>query len=210
MRSVHLKNHVTEVLAYLEFVDPDSLNHLLDQLKLKPVPKEGFSHLDYDSPDSEEMQDRVTLCKTALKSVLEKCDEYLPALKRKLKALGRVQLVSQVLIIISGASLVTSANKLIPALTIITGALTLLGSILTLIVQYKSGIILNNTTTGIFSFYDQLVDSRLEAEQQSIELELALKAYDGKDPQRLINSITKVNEICLQVRKLLEKMAIIV
>ena len=87
---------------------------------------------------------------------------------------------------------------------ILTGVLTQAGSMLSLFVQHKSGTILNNNQS-IFSYYEKLVDYNLEAEQQLLEIDLALQAFRDDNPDRLIAVINTTNQICLEIRKLIEK-----
>lgn len=203
-------DNVNEVITYLEANDPNTLTDLRKQFNNNPVLKEGVTlGLQEHTPKQDEIIVRVTLCKKALESVLKKCNEYQPVLKRKLKLHGNVQLASQLLIIFSGASLMTAVSETYPVLRYISGGLTLLGSLLTLFVQFKSGV-LSNSPSSVTASYDKLIDSKFDAEQQSVELDLAFKAYDGTNPQRLLDAITRVNDICLEAKKLLEKITLIV
>jgi hypothetical protein len=199
--------NINEVIGYLELADPNALETLRTEFpEYDSILQQGITLGDdktlYSNPN--EALVRGVACKTGLESVLKKCDELLPLLKRRLKTLGNVQLGSQIMIGISGASLLTQLVNTLPSITVITGMLTLLGSILTLFVQHKSGTILNNSQS-IFSFYDKLVDNKFEAEQQLLEIDLALQAYKNDNPDRLVIVVNKSNQICLDIRKIIEK-----
>jgi hypothetical protein len=202
-----MKANINEVIGFLEIADPTALNSLrIEFPEYESILQQGITLGDDKtlSVNPNEALVRGVACKTGLESVLKKCDELLPLLKRKLKTLGNVQLGSQIMVGISGASLLTQLVNTIPSITVIIGLLTLLGPILTLFVQHKSGTILNNSQS-IFSFYDKLVDNKFEAEQLLLEVDLALQAYKDDNPERLITVVNKSNQICLEIRKIVEK-----
>lgn len=208
MKWANLKK-VNEVISYLEAIDRNALEHLRSQFSDSRIfEADTIIQEDEQASYQKEVIACVTLCKTALESVLKKCNEYQPVLKQKLKTLGQIQSASQILILIHGTFLLTSVSKTCPVLLHVTGSFTVLGAVLTLVAQFKSGV-MTYRAVGIIAFYDKLMDSKFEAEQQSLELELAFKAYDGKNPQRLMVAISNVNDRCLTAKKLLEKMTII-
>ena len=203
-----MQAHINEIIGLLELTDPKALEKLRNEYPdCEDILQQGITlggeNSLYSNPN--EALVRGIASKTGLQCVLKKCDEYLPKLKQKLKMLGNVQLGSQILIGASGASLLSQLSKTIPSLVLATGSLTVIGSMLTLYVQHKSGTAFNSSQS-IFSFYDKLVDNKFEAEQQLLEIDLALEAYHENNPDRLVAVVNKSNQICLDIRKIMEKM----
>jgi hypothetical protein len=206
--NMDIKPKINEIIGYLELADPNALEILRNKFpEYETILQQGITLGDDKSlfSNTNEVLVRGVASKTGLESVLKKCDELLPILKNKLKTLGNIQLGSQILVGISGASLLTQLVNTIPYITIITGILTLLGSSLTLFVQHRSGTILNNSQS-IFGLYDKLIDNKFEAEQQLLEVDLALQVFNVNSPDRLVTVVNKSNQICLEIRKIIEKM----
>ncbi|MCB9333913.1 MAG: hypothetical protein H6574_22895 [Lewinellaceae bacterium] len=195
---------INEVIGFLNLVDPKRLNDLRETYPAYSELLKPGGMLGEDKTNPNEALVRGVACKAGLERVLLVCKEKLPQLKRKLKSLGNIQFGSQVVVGIGGASLFLQFGNTLPSVQILTGVLTLAGSLLSLFVQHKSGTILNNNQS-IFSYYEKLVDYNLEAEQQLLEIDLALQAFRDDNPDRLIAVINTTNQICLEIRKLIEK-----
>ncbi len=199
---------INEVIGFLEQSDPAALEALRkEHPEYESILQQGITlgNENHLFADPNEASVRSFASKRGLETALKKCDELLPVLKLKLKRLGNIQLGSQMVIGISGASLLSQLVNTVPSITIISGLLAIIGSTLTLIVQHRSGTLLNNSQS-IFSFYDKLVDNKFEAEQQLMEIDLALSAYKNNSPERLVAVVNKSNQICLEIRKIIEKM----
>ena len=199
---------INEVIGFLETVDPQCLNDLRERYPAYDRLLQQGTKLGHSSglfADPNEALVRGMACKAGLERVILICEDKLPQLKRKLKSLGNIQFGSQVVVGLGGASLLSQLGTSLPSVQILTGILTLLGSLLTLFVQHKSGTILNNNQS-IFGFYEKLVDNKLEAEHQLLEIDLALQAYRDDKPDRLVAVVNTSNQICLDIRKILEKL----
>lgn len=199
---------INEVIGFLELVDPKRLNDLREEYPDYDRLLQQGTTLGLDKSlfaDPNEALVRGMACKAGLERVLLVCAEKLPQLKRKLKSLGNIQFGSQVVVGIGGASLLSQFGNTQPSVQMLTGTLTLAGSLLSLFVQHKSGTILNNNQS-VFSIYEKLVDNKLEADQQLLEIDLALQAFRDDNPDRLIAVINTTNQICLEIRKALEKL----
>lgn len=147
---------------------------------------------------------RATVCKKGLEVLLHKVEETVPVLKKRLKNLGRIQFASQVIIGTGGASLITQSSDTIPFLQPIAGMFALTGSVLTLYAQHKSGT-LSNSPQSIFHFYDKLIDGKFEAEQLLQDLDLMLYAFEDKSLAAIAETVSRGNQVCLEIRKALEK-----
>lgn len=199
--------NINEVVGYLEMIAPAALMKLRNDFPeysaiLEPGITLGDSNL-YSNPA--EALVRGLACKAGLENVLVKCKELTPVVKKRLKNLGNLQLGSQVMIGLSGASLLSQLSTTFPTITIISGVLTTFGSIITVVVQHRSGTLLNNSQS-VMSIYDKLIDNKFEAEQQLMEIDLALQAYSENNPERLVILTNKSNQICLEIRKIIEKL----
>lgn len=138
--------------------------------------------------------------------VLNICDKRLPPLKRQLKLLGNLQMFAQAIIALSGATLLIQNQNTYPQIKLFIGVLALTGSLFTIYIQNKSGTISNNSQS-IISLYDQLIDLRFEAEALKQELTIELQLFhDNYSSQPFIVLIDKANNVCLQIRKILDKM----
>jgi len=213
---------INDVIGLLYHSEPGMLKDLnLKFPDYKEVLKPGEvlgSYDDIQSADSKTMLDdaekekiasdlmvRATVCLAGLRAVLKICDVNLPPLKKRLKRLGNIQLASQLIVAISGATLLTKEGSTLPYMNIVIGLLTLIGSILTLYIQHKSGTVLNNSQS-IFSMYNTLIDHRFAAEALKQEIEIEMKIFDQHaPPEKLLDMINQANKICLEIKVTLEK-----
>jgi len=121
--------------------------------------------LKQDDETTKENELRLKVVKSSLELIISKCDTFIPRLKRKLKMLNGVQLISQIVIAISGASLLTLlSTEVDKSINYLIGFLTLIGSLLTIYVQSKS-IAINPNSNSVFKIYEDLVNLHIDAEQ---------------------------------------------
>ncbi len=196
-----------DILGLIKSTDPQKLEDLCRQFPGYEhifTPQIHFGQETASIFNLNELLVLGSMCRLGLETVLKKCEETMPVLKKRLKNLGNIQLGSQMVVALSGASLLSQASNAMPGLLYITGLLTLSGTLLNLVIQHRSGTILNNNQS-IFSLYDKLVDHKLEAEQQLIELDLALKVLDEHRLERLAGIVSAGNTVCLEIKKVLEK-----
>jgi len=152
-----------------------------------------------------ELKVRAMVCKTGLKLILKKSEKILPKIKYRLKFLNNVQFISQVVVAISGASiLVFFQKKYEEATKIVIGSLTLIAALLTLFVQYKSGTIAlgENNLSKIFN---DLTDYKLNAEHFLEELRIIEELNFSSSIEQLPQIIQKSNDISLQMKKIIQK-----
>jgi hypothetical protein len=197
--------YINEVLGLINDRQPK----LLDELRAKfndhkEIIQLGQTLGEVGNISVNEIMVRAEVCMSGLKVVLSTCDSNLPLLKQRLKNLGSIQVISQVIVALSGATLLTQNQTAHPQVKIIVGFLALSGSILTVFAQHKSGTILSNSQS-IFSIYDKLVDNKFEAELLRQEIEIEIKIANEENPDKLITIISDANKICLEIRKMLEK-----
>lgn len=202
-----MKANINEIVGLIQVTDPKVLEKLQGQFpEYADLFQPGIILGEADETiDPTEILARGTICKAGLELVLKQCNEKLPMLKRRLKRLGNVQLTSQIIVGISGASLLTQPANANPAMNYAAGGLALLGSLLTIYSQHKSGTVLNSSQS-IFSFYEKLVDNKLEAEQLLTDVGLALQVFEKSNQEKLPGIVAKGNQICMEIRKILEKL----
>lgn len=199
--------NINEIVGLIRLTEPKVLEALQDKFSdyLKILEPGKTLGNDTAAVDAKEIFIRATVCISGLQVVLRTCDINLPVLKKRLKKLGNLQLVSQIIVAITGATLLTQSQQAFPGIKMVTGALALIGSIITLYAQHKSGTVLNNSQS-IFSYYDKLVDNKFEAEALRQEIDIELQVFDANNPSdKLSDMINRGNKICLEIRKTLDK-----
>src|SRR5690606_4697000 len=127
--------------------------------------KPGITLGEDDNKDKmRELKVRATVCKTGLNLILKKSEEILPKVKSSLKLLNNVQFISQIIIAISGASiLVFLQENHSDAVKVMIGLMTLIAALLTLFVQHKSGTIALGENS-LSKLFNDLTDYKLNAE----------------------------------------------
>lgn len=157
----------------------------------------------WNETKNQEAELRLKIAMSSLEVIVSKCDSFIPNLKKKLKRLNAIQLVSQLVIAISGASLLTIlSTEISKSVNYLIGALTLTGSLLTIYIQSKSTSITPNSKS-IFKIYEDLVNLHLNAEQKLSELKIYNTLSNGLSNKRLPKLIESSTELCLEVRKLM-------
>ncbi len=201
---------ISSIIALLYETAPEALGKLQDQYPehrklLRPGKTLGTNQeIDNHNGIVDETRVRVDLCRSALQIVLVRCEECLPRLKKRLKSLGIAQLISQIIISITGASLVVKSAQTSPLVNNIIGGLVIVSSLLAIFIQYRTGTLVDHSQS-IFSYYDQLVDTQLTAEQHLNELEVIVRTGNTTDHARIDSEIVAANGICLSIKKILAK-----
>jgi len=195
------------ILDLIKDVDPRALDNIKHRFPEQADLFQPDIHFGLETARSFDPNEIFVLgmaSKTGLEIVLKKCQEILPGLKKQLARLGKIQLGSQIIIGVSGASLLTQASNQMVWVNTLIGLFTMAGSIMTIYAQHRSGSAFNSNQS-IFNMYDKLVDNKVEAEQLLIELELALHAFNEGRLERISVIINDANKICLETKKMLEK-----
>lgn len=153
---------------------------------------------------SKENELRLKIVKSSLEVIISKCNSFIPKLKTRLKRLNNIQLISQMIIAVSGASLlITLSNEANISISYLIGVLTLICSLLTLYVQSKS-VSMNPHSGSLFKIYDDLVNLHINAEQKLSELVIYSSLNEISD-ERLPKILSDSNELCIEIRKLIGK-----
>lgn len=154
---------------------------------------------------SKENELRLKIVKSSLEVIISKCNSFIPKLKTRLKRLNNIQLISQMIIAVSGASLlITLSNETNVSITYLIGTLTLICSLLTLYVQSKS-VSMNPHSGSLFKIYEDLINLHISAEQKLSELIIYSSLNNGFLDERLPEILISSNELCIEIRKLIGK-----
>ncbi len=151
---------------------------------------------------NEEIQFRLELCKEGLESILVLCDQFVPKLKKKLLRLKNTQLISQVLIAISGASIIAMLGKENSTFNLIAASLAILGSLLTIFIQHQSTGI-GEKSQNLSNYFTQLVALKTKAERQLLEIKIHKKFSENADQKELTTLVNESNSLCEDVREIL-------
>ena len=151
---------------------------------------------------NEEIQFRLDLCKEGLESILVLCDQFVPKLRKKLLRLKNTQLISQVLIAISGASIIAMLGKENSTFNLIAASLAIIGSLLTIFIQHQSTGI-GEKSQNLSNYFTQLVALKTKAERQLLEIKIHKKFNDNADHKELTTLVNESNSLCEDVREIL-------
>lgn len=198
---------INEIIGLLHAFDEFELSKLKDEFPayaelLKPGITLGEEIV---NDELRELKVRASVCKAGLKLILKKSEEILPKIKSRLKFLNNVQLISQIVVVISGASILGFLQeKHGETIKIVIGSLTLTAALLTLFVQHKSGTIAlgENSLSKIFN---DLTDYKLNAEHFLDELRIIEKLNFSSSMEQVSQIIQKSNNISLQMKMIIQK-----
>ncbi|HAS42132.1 MAG TPA: hypothetical protein DCS93_16765 [Microscillaceae bacterium] len=176
-----LQPPVNEVYDLLSLHDAQELN----KLKAKYKGKGKGEYQDYEhifsagiiagEGEDDELLVRANLSLLGLKYILLRSKRLLPKLQKRIKGFNNIQLISQIIIAISGATLLTTFRKPFEPLTkIVVGALALTGSLLSIYVQKRLG----NVALGeksLAKLLNDLIDQQAKAEMYFDEMGILSK-----------------------------------
>lgn len=152
-----------------------------------------------------ELKVRLDIIRKGLEIILIKADEKSIQLKRRIDVLKNIQLASQIVMAISGASILILLQNTYEIFKIIAACLVLLGSMLTIFVQHKSGTI-SNGEGSLSSIYGKLIDYKINAEHYLQELIIYMKLeHDPSSYERISQIFQEVNEISFKLKTILQK-----
>lgn len=199
---------VNEVVNFLHRYGGEEIERLKRQYPgFSEVFQQGITLGESESEDERlELKVRMELCKSGLQLILEKATQVLPKIKSNLKMLNNVQLASQGIVVISGASILAFLREMHGnSIKILIGCLTLLGALLSLFVQHRSGTIVpgDNSLSKIFN---DLTDHKLRAEHLFKELLIVERTHFSSSTEEVFEIIQQSNEISLKMKRLIEKL----
>ncbi|HZG00197.1 MAG TPA: hypothetical protein VEY71_04300 [Chitinophagales bacterium] len=206
-----LQPPINEVINLLEAYAPAELQDLKKTYpEQENALRRGINAGETPAPNDgrvgtqDELYVRVVATIKGLELVIRKCNEVQPMLKTRLRNLGKVQFVSQLVVALSGATLLAMLQKENNILfNTISGSLTLCGAILTLFVQHRSGTVVPGSRS-LFQLYDPLVDNKIAAEHSLQELSIAVDTYQHQSKEKVAELVSKSNGICWEMKKLLD------
>jgi hypothetical protein len=198
---------INEIIGLLHSFDEKELFKLRDEFpEHAELLKPGITLGEEEVKDELiELKVRASVCKTGLNLILNRAETILPKIKSRLRLLNNIQFISQIVVAISGASiLVFIQEKHGEATKIIIGSLTLIAALLTLFFQNKSGTIAlgENSLSKIFN---DLTDYKLNAEYFLEELRIIEKLNFSSSTEQVSQIIQKSNDISLQIKKIIQK-----
>jgi len=196
---------VNEIVSLLDSYSKSKLNELKQKY---PSHNKLFQPgiICGESDDSvKELKIRTELCKKGLETILIETKRIVPIIKNKIKLLNNIQLISQIIISITGASIILTFKQSHGELfTMIVGVLTLLSGVLTIYTQHKSGTISlgENSLTKVFN---ELTDHKIKAERYLNELIIIEKLDYSLKGENIIETINNSNEISGSIQSIIVK-----
>ncbi|MEL6135713.1 MAG: hypothetical protein AAFR59_20330, partial [Bacteroidota bacterium] len=159
----------------------DVVNRLdIDKLQTRNIPTPG--------PQARKVLMYAKLTEKALAEALVKAGELMQKLRVRIKRARNVQLISQIIVALGGASLFTDIGKQTDWVKYAAGGTALIGSILTLVVQ-RLEVGTFSGGSSMASIYDDLVELRVQAQQQKRELEVALDFVEETEQWKELEKI---------------------
>ena len=160
---------------------------------------------DEDNFTLEELTVRAQVSKSGLELIHRKANELLPKIKSRIKTLSTVQLVSQIIVSISGASLILLLEENFGyPIKLTIGALTLIAGILSIIVQQKSGTIAFGENS-LSKTFNSLTDYKISSDYLIQELTILEEIGYSSKPKKTKEVISKANEMSWNIQKIIEK-----
>ncbi|WP_298541892.1 hypothetical protein [uncultured Aquimarina sp.] len=210
MGQIKVNQHapINEIVGLLNAYSQSELSSIQEEFPeyekfLKPGIIMGEDEASED--EIKELKIRTKVCKTGLNLIIQKSAEFLPKVKSRLKLLNSVQFISQIVIAITGASImVFLQEKHGESVKIIIGCLTLIAAILTLYVQHKSGTI-GLGENSLSKIFNDLTDSKLTAEHYLQELKIIEELNFSSSVEEVSQIIKKSNDISSDMKKIIEK-----
>ena len=155
-----------------------------------------------------ELAIRVEVCKIALEETLKQTkDIYLPLLRKKLSRLQRIEVLTQIIIVISSSTvfgLLTQDLEQSGFLYVayIGAGLSLVGALLTIILKQNSGewSMNNQNVAGLFN---SLINNRIKAEEILRELNV-LSLFIDANAGEISELINQCNETNRNIRTIID------
>lgn len=153
--------------------------------------------------NTDELKLKMELSLSGLKAILQQCKEKIPKIKSRLKNISRLQFVSQLMVLISGATIISILQEgELLWVKYVSSILVLIGSIVNLYTQHISNSAYNEKS--MINIYESLTEHYIEAEQLQKDLEFynRLESLEDKEDE-VVEIINSVNEASLELKKVL-------
>ena len=195
---------INNIVDFLERKDKNSLEDLISRFPQFRKELKGIT-LNTESPGLDELRFRVEVSRSGLQSIYTQSEKAFITLKTRLKKLNSIQLLSQVIIIISGATILSTIQQNLGdqynVFKFVAPSLVLVGSILTLIAKNKSESFLTGNE-NLYEITSKLISYKSEAKNLLRELEI-LTSYFSSERASII--IEKANKLASEMDITIEK-----
>jgi len=170
-------NEIVNFLVKNDKAQLDALKHKYPQYT--QFLESGIILDDTGDIKEDELKFRLIVSEQGLNSLFIKGKRLLSALRNKIKRLDTVQLVSQIIVVISGATILSTLaanfdNSII--LNYLPPSLVLIGALLTLYIKSRSESFLFNNE-NLYELYSKLISLNIEAKLLLTELEIVKKYF---------------------------------
>jgi len=155
-----------------------------------------------------ELEVRVEVCKVALDETLKQTkDKYLPNLRAKLRRLQKIELWSQIIIVISSSTVFGLLTQDLEKEGVLytayfAAALSLVGALLTIILKQNSGEWSMNNQ-NVANSYNSLVNYRIKAEEILREINV-LSQFIENNAKELKELVKQCNDINREIRIIID------
>lgn len=200
---------INELVSLLNDYEKEKLLQLRKEYpEYKEMLELGVTLGEKDSDSEEEIRElkfRADVCSKGLKIILYECNELKSKIKSKLKVFNTLQILSQILILITGTVLISFINNSnYSTIKIIAIILTLISSVVTLIIKYLSGNITPHSK-NLYLIYEDLIKEHINAEHSISEIKI-LKQFDNDKAINRLSEIIKVgNTASFKLKTFIEK-----
>lgn len=187
---------INSLVHYLNAVNPEQLNDLKSQYPdFKDFLEPGIIMGD-DNPnvETEEFKFRLVVAQKGLGTIFATSEALMVSLKQKLKRLNNIQLISQIVTLISGAAILAMVEKdfaTIGAIKYIAPILILMGSILTLYAKNNAESFIGNNE-NLYELSNQLIAYNAEAKTLLSEIDIISKYFSIEKARQVIESANKL------------------
>lgn len=205
----HAMAPIDESVGLLNIMNSDLLDDIRDKNPdYRDILETGVIAGEADI-SSEELKLRAELCMTTITETLKKSKEqYLPSLSKKLKRLQKIELWSQLIIVISSSAVLVLLLKEAenPGLkwgAYIGASLSTIGALLTVFLKRNSGGWSFNNQ-NVATAFDKLVSLRIEAEEILRQLNVKVQFIDN-NADTIVELIQKCNKINKDIRNIIDR-----
>ena len=190
---------VDEIVGLLNNLNKPELQKLQERNIGNPILDIGIICGD---KTEDEIELRLEVLNLGIASINKKCEDILPILRKRIKLLGYLQFISQIVITISGASLIATLEKDgFITVKYISAFLALIGGLITMFVQFKSGTLAEQ---NLIKTYLILTNYQLDAESIAQEASILKKFADNEDEkEQVVRLIKKGNDLCRKFKQAL-------
>ena len=152
---------------------------------------------------------RVEVSKVTLEETLKQTKEkYLPHFRNKLRKLQKIELSTQIIIVIGSSAvlgaLLNDIEDYFKYAAYIGAVLTLIGALLTIILKKNSSEWTMNNL-NIANSFNSLVNHRIKAEEILREITILSQFSNNNNSKELINLVYKCNLTNREIRKIIDK-----